>query len=110
MGLNVDQQRLLFRDKMMSDDDSIHSHGVVDGIIIYLVRRLRGGTRTKRRRIKLVSTSFQGHDGVSFGGYCSIKHKTGESIESHSSSLKHIGVKDAGATKEDSEEEGGEVA
>ena len=67
VGLNVDQQRMLFRDKMMSDNDSIHSHGVMDGSIVYLVRRLRGGARTKRRRIKVVSTLFQGHDGVSFG-------------------------------------------
>ena len=38
VGLHADQQRLFLRGKMMSDDDNIHSHGVVDRSIIHLVR------------------------------------------------------------------------
>ena len=85
----------------MSDDDSMHSHSVVDKSIIQLVRRMRGGTRTpKRKRIHVVSTSFRGEE-VSIGGECNT-HKTGVIIEYHS-------FKNAGVNEEDREEEGGEV-
>ena len=63
VGLPAHQQRLVFRGKMMFDENSMHSHGVVDGSIIHLVRRMRGGARTvavKRKRIHVVSTSFGG--------------------------------------------------
>ena len=63
VGLPAHQQRLVFRGKMMFDDNSMHSHGVVDGSIVHLVRRMRGGARTvavKRKRIHVVSTSFGG--------------------------------------------------
>ena len=97
VGLRADQQRLLFRGKMMLDDNSMHSHGVVDGSIIHLVRRMRGGARTtKRKRIHVVSTSFGGENRVCF------THKTGNGNEK--------GSKEEGGevTKEVRKEEGGD--
>ena len=85
----------------MSDDDIMNYHGLVDGSIIHLVRRMRGGARTpKRTRIHVVPTSFRGEE-VSIGGQCNT-HKTGEIIESHS-------FKNTGVNEEDREEEDGEV-
>ena len=42
-GLEVARQRLLFNSKVTSDEDTLHSHGVLDGSIMHLVRHLRGG-------------------------------------------------------------------
>ena len=38
-GLDVARQRLIFNGKVMSDEDNLHSHGVLDGSIIHLVRQ-----------------------------------------------------------------------
>ena len=52
VGLEVAQQRMLFNGKVMSDEDNLHSLGVVDRSIVHLVRRLRGGARTKTTSIR----------------------------------------------------------
>ena len=38
VSLIVDQQRMLFSGMMMLDEESLHSHGVIDGSAIHLVR------------------------------------------------------------------------
>ena len=52
VGLEVAQQRMLFNGKVMSDEDNLHSLGIVDGSIVHLVRRLRGEARTKKTSIR----------------------------------------------------------
>ena len=42
-GLEVAHQRMLFNGKVMSDKDNLHSLGIIDGSVVHLVRRLRGG-------------------------------------------------------------------
>ena len=57
----------------------MHSHGVVDGSIIHLVSRMRGGARTaKRTRIHVVSTSFGGDTKIGNGNEGGDKEKGGE--------------------------------
>ena len=40
-GLDVEKQRVFFNGKVISDEDSMHSYGVVDRSLIHLVRTLR---------------------------------------------------------------------
>ena len=62
-GLWVARQRLIFNGKLMSDKDTLHSHGIPDGSIIHLVRHLRGGggqheeNKTTRKRSLSTSSS-----------------------------------------------------
>ena len=56
--LREDQIRLICHDIVLEDDRVISSYDITDGTVMHLVRRLRGGARTRRtaRAIPYLST------------------------------------------------------